>query len=54
MWSIPEQAETVQLIFHLSLEGMTPHSIAAELTNRGIKTPERKDVWNQQTVGRML
>ncbi len=46
----PEQAETVKLIYHLFLEGMTPHSIAAELTSRGIKTPAGKDVWNQQTV----
>ena len=36
---VPEQAETVKLIFKLFLEGMTPHSIAAELTERGIKTP---------------
>ena len=50
----PEQAETVKLIFHLFLEGMTPHSIAMELTNRGIKTPGGKDVWNQQTVRRIL
>ncbi len=51
---VPEQAETVRLIFKLFLEGMTPHSIAAELTNRGIKTPSGKDVWNQQTIRRML
>ena len=51
---VPEQAETVRLIFKLFLEGMTPHSIAAELTERGIKTPSGKDVWNQQTVRRML
>ena len=51
---VPEQAETVRLIFKLFLEGMTPHSIAAELTKRGIKTPGGKDVWNQQTVRRML
>ncbi len=50
----PEQAETVRLIFHLFLEGMTPHSIAAELTSRGIKTPAGKAVWNPQTVRRML
>ena len=50
----PEQAETVRLIFRLFLEGMTPHSIAAELTSRDIKTPAGKDVWNQQTVRRML
>lgn len=50
----PEQAGTVRLIFRLFLEGMTPHSIAVELTNQGIKTPAGKDVWNQQTVRRML
>jgi len=50
----PEQAETVRLIFNLFLEGMTLHSIAVELTNRGIKTPSGKDIWNQQTVRRML
>ena len=50
----PEQAEVVRLIFRLFLEGMTPYSIAAELTRRGIKTPGGKDVWNQQTVRRML
>ena len=49
-----EQAKTVRLIFSLFLEGMSPHSIAAELTKRGIKTPGGKDVWNQQTVRRML
>ncbi|HIR56444.1 MAG TPA: recombinase family protein [Candidatus Gallacutalibacter pullicola] len=50
----PEQAEVVRLIFRMFLEGLTPHSIAAELTSRGIKTPGGKDVWNQQTVRRML
>lgn len=50
----PEQAETVKLIYHLFLEGMTPHSIATELTRREIKTPMGKDVWNQQTVRRIL
>lgn len=50
----PEQAETVKLIFRLFIEGMTPHSIALELTRRAIKTPAGKDVWNQSTVRRML
>ena len=50
----PKQAETVKLIFKLFLEGMTPHTIATELTNRGIKTPAGKDVWNPPTVRRML
>ena len=48
------QAETVKLIFRLFIEGMTPHSIATELTRRGIKTPADKDVWNQSTMRRML
>ena len=50
----PEQAEVVKMIFRLFLEGLTPHAIAVELTNRGIKTPGGKEVWNQQTVRRML
>ena len=50
----PEQANVVKLIFRLFLEGLTPHAIAVELTNRSIKTPGGKDVWNQQTVRRML
>ncbi|BAK46678.1 hypothetical protein CXIVA_07110 [Clostridium sp. SY8519] len=49
-----EQAKTVRLIFRLFLEGLTPNAIAKELTNRGIKTPSGKDVWNQSTVRRML
>lgn len=49
-----EQAVTVRLIFKLFLEGMTPHTIAQELTRRQIKTPTGKDVWNQSTVRRVL
>ena len=49
-----EQAEIVRLIFRLFIEGMTPHSIAAELTSRRIKTPTGKEVWNQQTIRRIL
>lgn len=44
----------MKLIFRLFLEGLTPHAIAKELTDRGIKTPGGKDVWSQQTVRRML
>ena len=50
----PKEAETVKLIFSLFLEGLSPHSIAAELTRCSIKTPGGKDVWNPQTVRRML
>ena len=49
-----EQAKIVKLIFRLFLDGMTPYSIAKELTCMGIKTPCGKDVWNQQTIRRML
>ncbi|MDD2481983.1 MAG: recombinase family protein [Lutispora sp.] len=49
-----EQAEIVKLIFRRFLEGMTPHSIAAELTDMGIKSPDGKDKWNSATVRRML
>ena len=49
-----EQAEIVKLIFRRFLEGMTPHSIAAELTDMGIKSPGGKDKWNSATVRRML
>ena len=49
-----EQAEIVKLIFRLFLEGLSPHAIAKELTNRGIKTPMGKDKWGQGTVDRIL
>lgn len=49
-----EQAEIVKLIFRRFLEGMTPHSIAAQLTDMGIKFPGGKDKWNSATVRRML
>lgn len=49
-----EQAEIVRIIFRLFLDGMTPHSISAELTRRGIKSPGGKEKWNSGTVRRML
>lgn len=51
---VPEQAKTVKLIYKLFLDGMTMHSIAGELTRRGIKTPGGKDVWSQSTVRSIL
>lgn len=50
----PEQAETVKLIYALFLEGMTPHSIAKELTSRGIKTVKGRDVWSARSVSGIL
>ena len=50
----PEQAEIVKLIYRLFLEGMTPHTIAIHLTEKGIKTPGGKDKWNATTIRRIL
>ena len=50
----PEQAEIVRLIYRLFLSGMSPHSIAKELMNRGIKTVKGKDIWRAATVQSIL
>ncbi len=50
----PEQAKTVKLIYKLFLDGLTMHTIADELTKRGIKTPGGKDKWSQSTVKSIL
>ena len=50
----PKQAEIVKLIYRLFLEGMTPHTIALHLSERGIKTPGGKDKWSQATIRRIL
>ena len=46
------QAQVVELIFHLALEGKTYHSIAKELTKRKIKTPSSyyNYVWNSKCL----
>lgn len=49
-----EQAKTVKLIYKLYLDGLTAHSIADELTKRGIKTPGGKSKWCQRTVRSIL
>lgn len=49
-----EQAQTVKLIYKLFLDGLTMHSIANELTKRGLKTPASKDNWSQSTVRSIL
>lgn len=50
----PEQAKIVRMIYAFFLEGMSPHTIAKELTGRGIKTPTGKDNWSAETVRRIL
>lgn len=49
-----EEAEVVRMIFRMFLEGMTPYSIAKELTRQGIKSPMGKDKWYEGTIRRML
>jgi len=51
---VPEEAEIIRLIYAMFLDGKTPYSIAAELTERGIKTPRGKDVWKASTVESIL
>ena len=50
----PEQAKTVKLIYRLFSDGYTFHTIAAELTRRGLKTPSGKSKWNPSTVFSIL
>lgn len=49
-----DQALIVKMIFRMFLEGMTPYSIAKELTRKGIKSPMGKDKWYEKTIYRML
>ena len=51
---VPEEAEIVRFIFSLYMNGGTYHSIARELTARGIKTPRGKDKWQPVTVRNIL
>lgn len=45
-----EQVRTVKLIYRLFLDGYTFHSIARELTSRGLKTPAGKSKRYPKTV----
>lgn len=49
-----EQAVTVRRIFHMFLQGYTPHKIASLLTEDGIPSPCRCEIWSGMTVRRML
>jgi len=49
-----EQARVVKLIYRLYLSGYTFHSIAGDLTERGIKTPAGCNVWSPSTVRSIL
>ena len=51
---VPGQDKTVKLIYRLFLDGYTFHSIARELTSRGLETPARKKRWYPGTVESIL
>ena len=51
---IPEQAETVRLIYRLFIEGQTPAAIAKCFTRKGIPTPAGKANWQASTVRSIL
>jgi len=48
------EAETVRKIYRLFLNGLSFHSIAAELTRQHLRTPGGKYRWNQSTVRSIL
>ena len=49
-----EQAITVRRIFYMFLQGYTPHTIAALLTEDRVPSPCGCDKWSGMTVRRML
>lgn len=49
-----EQAEVVELIYKLFIEGYSTCKIAKKLTNMGIPTPMKKAKWYQSTVASIL
>ena len=51
---IPEQAETVRMIYNDYLAGDSLVKIAGNLDARGIPTPKNKGKWSSQTVMRIL
>ena len=51
---VPEEAETVRLIYKLFLDGKTPTAIARRLEADGIKSPRGKDAWHTTTIRSIL
>ena len=51
---VPEEAETVRLIYRLFMEGQTPYAIAKYLTDKNIPTPTGKETWRHRTVENIL
>ena len=51
---VPEEAETVRLIYQLFMEGKAPSYIARQLTARQIPSPAGKEKWRPETVKSIL
>ena len=51
---VPEQAETVRLIYRMFMEGKSPSYIARYLTGQGILSPAGKNQWRPETVKSIL
>ena len=51
---VPEEAELVQRIYRLFMQGKTAHAIAKILTAEGIPTPAGKEKWQSSTVESIL
>lgn len=51
---VPEEAETVRLIYKLFMQGLTPYAIAKQLTEKGIPTPMGKSKWGARTIESIL
>jgi site-specific DNA recombinase len=51
---VPEQAETVRLIYKMFLEGRTTQGIANTLMEHGILSPAGKKIWHSSTVASIL
>lgn len=51
---VPEEAETVRLIYRLFIEGRSINYIANHLTQLGIQTPRGKAKWNTSTIESIL
>ena len=51
---VPEEAEVVKNIYYLYQQGNTPHQIARQLTEQGIKPPRNAEQWHKSTITRIL
>ena len=51
---VPEQAETVCLIFDLYLKGYSLDMIRKSLQEKGIPSPAGRDSWSKKTIGAIL